>query len=248
MKKKIGVIIVLIIIVVLAVILAINLSNRDKKDDEQNNMQNLIENDVYTNKVVSTDANEINKIKNEINATGQTDIYQVEEEYDGRKIIQVKPDVQYQVALAGILKNGIPAENEINTLLEQAPTKSGVWISTNSRDKFMELLRNNNITEFEITNDGYLKCNKQDNLTEQEQKLKNMIDSDKLYVMDISGKTYQRDYISGEIIEYPFEEMDPYQSIEPYVVDDSIILGITSNSTNSLSNEEILNDILEYYN
>lgn len=198
------------------------------------------------NRIVSTDSNEINAIKNEINATGQTDIYQIEEEYDGRKIIQVKPDVQYQVALAGIIKNGIPAEDEINTILEQAPNSSGMWISESSREKFMELLNSNNIVDFEITNEGYLKCNKQENLTEQEEKLKDMAESDKLYVIDVSGKTYQRDYISGEVIEYPFEEMDPYQVLEPYEIENSIILGVTSNKENRLSNKEILDAIIAY--
>lgn len=238
MKKSILIIILLIVVVVISIILIFG--NKEENND-QNILQNAIENGI-----ISTDSDEINEIKNEINATGQTDIYQIEEEYDGRRIIQVKPDVQYQIALAGIIKNSIPAEDEINTLLEQAPTNSGMWVSESSREKFMELLNSNNIVDFEITNEGYLKCNKQANLTEQEEKLKNMAESDKLYVIDMSGKTYQRDYISGEIIEYPFEEMDPYQVLEPYEVEDSIILGVTSNNDNYLSNEEILNDILQY--
>lgn len=246
MKKNI-LIVLLLVIVVIAVVLVFNF--KDDKNDQnilQNDIQNNLTNDDFVNRMVSTDANEIEEIKNELNATGQTDIYQIEEEYDGRRIIQVKPDVQYQVALAGIIKNGIPAEDEINTLLEQAPTNSGMWISESSREKFMNLLNNNNIVDFEITNEGYLKCNKQGNLTEQEEKLKNMAESNKLYVIDMSGKTYQRDYISGEIIEYPFEEMDPYQVIEPYEVEDSIILGVTSNNDNYLSNEEILEAIIAY--
>ena len=243
MKKNIFIVLLLVIVVVIAIVLIFN--NKEENSD-QNILQNEIQSDEFANKKVSTDANEINAIKNEINATGETDIYQIEEEYDGRRIIQVKPDIQYQVALAGIIKNGIPSDDEINTLLEQAPTSSGMWISESSREKFMELLNSNNIVDFEITNEGYLKCNKQENLTEQEEKLKNMAESNKLYVIDMSGKTYQRDYISGEVIEYPFEEMDPYQVIEPYEIDDSIILGVTSNNDNYLSNEEILNTILEY--
>ena len=62
----------------------------------------------------------------------------------------------------------------------------------------------------------------------------------------MSGKTYQRDYISGEVIEYPFEEMDPYQVLEPYEVEDSIILGVTSNKDNYLSDIEILEAIIAY--
>ena len=243
MKKNILIVLLLAIVVVIVIGL---IFNNKKENSDQNILQNEIKSDEFMNRIVSTDSNEINAIKNEINATGQTDIYQIEEEYDGRKIIQVKPDVQYQVALAGIIKNGIPAEDEINTILEQAPNSSGMWISESSREKFMELLNSNNIVDFEITNEGYLKCNKQENLTEQEEKLKDMAESDKLYVIDVSGKTYQRDYISGEVIEYPFEEMDPYQVIEPYEIDDSIILGVTSNNDNYLSNEEILNTILEY--
>lgn len=121
-----------------------------------------------------------------------------------------------------------------------------MWISESSREKFMELLNSNNIVDFEITNEGYLKCNKQENLTEQEEKLKDMAESDKLYVIDVSGKTYQRDYISGEVIEYPFEEMDPYQVLEPYEIENSIILGVTSNKENRLSNKEILDAIIAY--
>lgn len=243
MKKNILIVFLLVIVVVIAIVL---IFNNKKENCDQNILQNEIQSDEFINRMVSTDANEISAIKNEINATGKTDIYQIEEEYDGRKIIQIKPDIQYQVALAGIIKNGIPAEDEINTILEQAPTSSGMWISESSREKFMELLNSNNIVDFEITNEGYLKCNKQENLTGQEEKLKNMAESNKLYVIDMSGKTYQRDYISGEVIEYPFEEMDPYQVLEPYEIEDSIILGVTSNSDNYLSNEEILNTILEY--
>lgn len=243
MKKNILIVLLLVIVVVIAIVL---IFNNKKENSDQNILQNEIQSDEFVNRMVSTDANEINAIKNEINATGETDIYQIEEEYDGRKIIQVKPDIQYQVALAGIIKNGIPAEDEINTILEQAPNSSGMWISESSREKFMELLNSNNIVDFEITNEGYLKCNKQENLTEQEEKLKDMAESDKLYVIDVSGKTYQRDYISGEVIEYPFEEMDPYQVLEPYEIENSIILGVTSNKENRLSNKEILDAIIAY--
>lgn len=245
MKKNILIVLLLVIVVVIAIVF---IFNNKKENSDQNILQNEIQSDEFVNRMVSTDANEINAIKNEINATGETDIYQIEEEYDGRKIIQVKPDIQYQVALAGIIKNGIPAEDEINTILEQAPTSSGMWISESSREKFIELLNSNNIVDFEITNEGYLKCNKQENLTEQEEKLKNMTESNKLYVIDMSEKTYQRDYITGEIIEYPFEDMDPYQVIEPYDTENAIILGVTANKENRLSNQEILNTIVVYGN
>lgn len=237
MKKNILIIVLLLIFASITAFLIFY-------NKKENTLQNEIKSNEFMNEMLSTDTNEINAIKNEINATGQTDIYQIEEEYDGRKIIQVKPDVQYQVALAGIIKNSIPAEDEINTILEKAPTSSGMWIYKSSREKFMDLLNSNNIVDFKITNEGYLKCNKQDNLTEQEEKLKNMSESDKLYVIDMLGKTYQRDYISGEIVEYPFEEMNSYQAVEIYKVENSIIFGVTSNKENRLSNKEILDAII----
>lgn len=101
MKKNILIVLLLAIVVVIVIGL---IFNNKKENSDQNILQNEIKSDEFMNRIVSTDSNEINAIKNEINATGQTDIYQIEEEYDGRKIIQVKPDVQYQVALAGIIK------------------------------------------------------------------------------------------------------------------------------------------------
>lgn len=153
--------------------------------------------------------------------------------------------MQYVVALAGIVKNDIPTEEEVYTLLEQAPRHNGIWIEKNSREDFMVLLQENNINNFSINKNGYLESNKKDIQTEQEKQLKEMIDSNKLYIIDMSGKTYQRDYLTGEIVEYPFEDMDPYQTIEPYKIENSAILAITSNKENKLEQKEILDAILQ---
>ena len=47
-------------------------------------------------------------MKKEIKAKGNDDIYYVDEEKDGRKILQIKENVQYEVDLAGIIKNALP--------------------------------------------------------------------------------------------------------------------------------------------
>ena len=109
----------------------------------------------------------------------------------------------------------------------------------------MVLLQENNINNFSINKNGYLESNKKDIQTEQEKQLKEMIDSNKLYIIDMSGKTYQRDYLTGEIVEYPFEDMDPYQIIEPYKIENSAILAITSNKENKLEQKKILDAILQ---
>ena len=47
-------------------------------------------------------------------------------------------------------------------------------------------------------------------------------------------------------MEYPFEDMDPYQIVEPYINDNTIILEITSNKNKKLTDKEILETIVQY--
>lgn len=255
MKNKKYIIIGLaIIVIILIVALVIFFSKKDNEDG--NNMVMISENNVTNENaedntsIVDQDTSnqnvvEIENMKNEINATGNTDIYYVDEEYDGRKILQIKPDVQFDVDLAGIMKNSKPEENEINELVGKEPTNNGVWISEQSREIFSNLLKNNNITDFNISDEGYLQINNSGN-NDMANKLVNMINSDRLYIINMTGTAYERDYISGEITEYPFEDMDPTQAIEPYQKDNKIILEITTNKMQRLSESEILDAITSY--
>lgn len=255
MKNKKYIIIGLaIIVIILIVALVIFFSKKDNED--VNNMVMVSENNVTNENaedntsIVDQDTSnqnveEIENMKNEINATGNTDIYYVDEEYDGRKILQVKPDVQFDVDLAGIIKNTIPEENEISELIEKAPTDNGVWISEESRESFSTLLKNNNINDFTISDDGYLQINNSEN-NDMANKLINMINSNNLYIINITGIAYERDYISGEITEYPFEDMDPTQAVEPYQKGNKIILEVTTNKMQELTESEILDAITSY--
>ena len=255
MKNKKYIIIGLaIIVIILIVALVIFFSKKDNEDG--NNMVMISENNVTNENaedntsIVDQDTSnqnvvEIENMKNEINATGNTDIYYVDEEYDGRKILQVKPDVQFDVDLAGIIKNTMPEENEISELVGKAPTDNGIWISEQSRESFSDLLKNNNINDFTIYDDGYLQINNSEN-NDMANKLVNMINSNNLYIINITGIAYERDYISGEITEYPFEDMDPTQAVEPYQKDNKIILEVTTNKMKELTESEILDAITSY--
>lgn len=255
MKKKNYIIIGLVVIVVILIVALVIFFSR-KNNEDGNNMVMVSENNVTNENtenntsIVDQDTSnqnvvEIENMKNEINATGNTDIYYVDEEYDGRKILQIKPDVQFDVDLAGIMKNSKPEENEINELVGKEPTNNGVWISEQSREIFSNLLKNNNITDFNISDEGYLQINNSGN-NDMANKLVNMINSDRLYIINMTGTAYERDYISGEITEYPFEDMDPTQAIEPYQKDNKIILEITTNKMQRLSESEILDAITSY--
>lgn len=232
MKKRNIVIILIAIIVVLLIIFKLNSHQNETKEEN-----------VTTNVIDQNDKNVINQIKNEINATADSDMYQIEEEYDGRQIIQIKPSIQFETVLAGILKNEEPLENEMQELLQNKPTQNGIWISEQSRDKFLNILKDNGIDNYAINDDGYL-YGKEENDNQTSKKLKDAIDSDKLYIIDISGTSYIRDDISGEIVEYPFEKMEPYQALDEYQEGNNIILEVTTNAKGKLSNQEILNEIL----
>ena len=255
MKNKKYIIIGLAIIVIILIVALVIFFSR-KNNEDGNNMVMVSENNVTNENtenntsIVDQDTSnqnvvEIENMKNEINATGNTDIYYVDEEYDGRKILQVKPDVQFDVDLAGIIKNTMPEENEISELVGKAPTDNGIWISEQSRESFSNLLKNNNITDFNISDEGYLQIDNSRN-NDMANKLVNMINSDRLYIINMTGIAYERDYISGEITEYPFEDMDPYQAIEPYQKDDKIILELTTNKMKELTENEILDAVTSY--
>jgi hypothetical protein len=261
MKKIIHV--VVIIILVLAIIGGVVFFNKDEENkqnivenniSDDNILQNVLSNTIDENIVIENELlnevereniEEIKKMQSEINSTANSNIYYVDEEYDGRKILQVRPVIQYEVDLAGILKNGKPEEGEIGDLLRNGPQKNGIWISEQSRQAFGNLLKNNYINNFYITDDGYLQAN-ENVVGDLATKLVNMINSNKLYIINMTGTAYERDYISGEITEYPFEAMDPYQVIQSYITDDSIILEITPNKANKLSNKEILEAVVNY--
>lgn len=258
MKRQYSIFLVIVILIIISIIfIVINKNmkngnnneivsdvNEDKISEETNNVEklNTIE---EVNTIVEISTEELENMKKNINATGNTDIYQVEEEKDGRKILQIKRQVQFYVDLAGIIKKSKPEEKELESLIKEAPTDNGVWISSQSRNIFLNLLNKNGIDNFEIADSGYLKKSggSKNNIANQ---LEKMINSNKLYILNITGVAYQRDYISGEIIEYPFEDMDPEQIIEPYRDGNKITLEINTNRKNKLTNKEILEAIVQY--
>ena len=238
MKKKIILLLIIIcmVIVTLVIFNKINVTNKKKENEENSDISNNVE--------------IIENIQKDINSTANTDLFEVVTEYDGKNSIRIKPDIQFNTVLAGIIKKDIPDENVINELIKNAPTNTGIWINDNSREDFINLLESDNINSFEIDENGYLKKknNKDNELSNKVKIINQMVNSDELYIIDMSGKCYIRDDVSGEILEYPFEEMDHYQIAEPYYNDNVIILNITSNKNNYLSNEEILEGILSFAN
>lgn len=232
-KRNVILIIVVIILLVIGGLGFIQLNFKNGQDKEN---QTAKEVDIYDQEV-------INEIKEEMNATADTDMYQIEEEYDGRQILQIKPSIQFETVLAGILKNAQPSEDEIQDLLKNQPTEKGIWIAKQSRNSFLNLLKDNGISDCAINEDGYLYMTAESD-KEETKKLKEAIQANRLYVVDVSGTCFTRDEFSGEIVEYPFEKMEPYQAVNAYEEGNTVVLNVTTNEKGVLSKQEILEEIL----
>lgn len=219
MNKKILISIIFIIIIVIAFI-----------------MINIMQNKVSENTVNNETQKNVDDIKNETGATADDEMYEIQQEYDGREILTIKPNIQFQTVLAGILKNGKPSKKDIEQL-DLSSFHKGLWISKVSRNKFLQILEKCGVENFGIDDDGYL-YKKEESSNNYSLKLENLINADKLTIIDITGTCYMRDDMTGEIVEYPFKDMDLYQISEVFETEGSKIIIITTNDVNE-------NDILD---
>lgn len=223
--KTIFILLVILLIIILGITIIV--SNQEKEEEQQ------------------AQTEQIEEIKNETGATADTNIYEVGTEYDDREVLYVKPEVQMQTVWAGIEKSTSPTEEETNSLWDTKPTKTGIWISPNSREAFITILQDNEVMNFAIDEEGYL-YKKETSQNDVARRIEEMVNSNIIYIIDISGICYIRDEMTGEIVEYPFEQMDPYQVCEPYYYENNIILEITTNTAGKLTNQEILSAIIQY--
>ena len=146
MKSKI--VFSVLIISLICVAIFFSLKNQD------NNTNNASEN---------IDKN-IEEIKNEVGITGNNELYEVITEYNGNKVLNVKDDIQYKIAFAGIIKKSIPNLDEIDEVFEKDyPKKVGVWIEQTSRAKFEKMLKECVNNEYKISDEGYLQIEKENN-------------------------------------------------------------------------------------
>ncbi|MBQ2835682.1 MAG: hypothetical protein IJE68_02460 [Clostridia bacterium] len=187
---------------------------------------------------------EITEIKQETGMTAQNELYEITVEHDGTKILNIKPEIQYKIAFAGIIKNTIPEINKIDKIFEnQYPKDNGIWIDTKSRDKFLELLKDNTNNEYEITEQGYLKIKQEKSPSEEDEELQQMIEGENKYVITISGIYYEADRVNGQIFDNFFEDMDPYQPSKIIEWNNNKIICLTTNKEKKLTNEEILQEL-----
>ena len=152
MKKNNKIIIrtvVIILILIVFVLLSFYGVLKNKKDGNINN--ELIDkdsqsyyHDMLENSVMYDDTANVESLKNEYRMTGETDLYNIETEYDGRKVLTIKSNINYKVAFCGMIKKSKPSFKEIDSLFSKnSPQKTGIWIEECSREKILDFLNNN---------------------------------------------------------------------------------------------------------
>ena len=171
-------------------------------------------------------------------------IYEIAKEYDGREVVVVKSNIKYKVALAGMIKGQKPDDiSEINEILQKAPTHTGIWVPEKSREKFLELLKNITNATYTINEDGFLIQKESWIMNDCDKAILEMLQDKKLHIFDISSTTYVVDDVTGEIQEYPFEEMDPYTEYEYFESDDKNMFIISENLEGKVNQETVLKNI-----
>ena len=209
---------------------------------------------IYRNKVkdnVSVDDEEkIEELKYNVGATGDSNIYELQKNnYDGKEILTVKAEVKYKVAFAGMIKKELPTMDEIDKIFNEIhPKENGIWIEKTSREKVLDVLGDSNFfnSEYTINQNGYIVLENKNNANENDKKLQNALKSKKQYIISISSICYIVDDITGEILDYSFENMDKYQTYEYFEDENKNIIFITENQNSQLSKNEIINSVLEW--
>lgn len=260
MKKEHKIIIIIIILIVVITIGSIVLINKEKTKNinksngqiEENTTNSENKENDYNKKQENDEIPEpereqiIEEIKENVGATGENELYEVKEGYDNQKTISIKSSVKYKVAFAGIMKEKQPSKNELDEIMQKShPQNAGIWVYEKDRKSFLNLLKNITKSEYEITSDGYLKIVDNKNANENDKKIEKIINGDKLFIIRISSICYIIDDITGEILDYNFEQIDEYQTYEYFKDEDKMIIFITQNKEKQLEEKEIIQSIID---
>ena len=192
---------------------------------KRNNNENInIDNTLYQNDL------SIEQIKNELGYIADSNLYSIDTEYDGRKVLNIKHDLQYMVAFAGLIKTEDLKTSEVEDIFkENYPKQCGIWIENSTREKISELINKS-------TNSKYI-------INENDVILEKLINSNKTIVLTINSYYYEIGNVTGEINKYPFEQLDEYQPLDMIKNENNILIVLSSNKNNKLTEKQILDEL-----
>ena len=244
MNKRIKIIFLIIAIIIFIAIIGIvilknNSEDKSNKEEWKNDFSEVDKNEInYKNNTT------INELKEEMKIEADSNLYEITQEYDGRKTLSIKTNILYKVAFAGIIKQEKPTLEEIDKIFdENYPQKDGIWVSKQSRDVFIKMINEESSVKYNINDEGYLVIQVDSGSNNEiDNKIKSIFNSNKKIIVDINSYDYEVDVVTGEIVKYPFEQLG--DSIDIVSNNSDKIIVITKNQNNKYTNKEILQDFL----
>ena len=238
MKKTIKILVLILIVIVIGISIKYikKVKNKNKIDKTYNEMK---QNSLMYNNTATVD-----DLKEEYGMSGNDDLYDVETDYDGRQVLNVKATENFKVAFTGLVKgtkNSI--ENSSEIFESEYPTENGIWIEKNSREKIEKYLNENMKSKYKINEKGYLTISEKKS-SKEDNEIEKIINGNKQYIIGISGINYYIDALTGEAVDNPFEELDKYQTYAYCQDEDKMVIFITENKSKALQNSEIFESVL----
>lgn len=250
MKKRKLVITIAIIFIIISIFCIARYIIVNNKNEIQNKENNQTEN--WDNQYSEVDKNDINynntddvdKLKEQMGLTAPSDVYEISEEFDGRKTLNVKAEILYKTAFVGIVNQEKPEMENLDKVFEtKYPTRSGIWISERAREKIVKILNENLQTKYSVDTDGYLNIADNSKQNEKDKKIEQIIKSNKKIILDICDFDYEVDNVSGEIVEYPFSQLG--DTIDIVNNNEDKILVLSESKIENVSNNDIIENLID---
>ncbi len=242
MKNQIKNIIIVVIYLIIVIVLFKTITIiKSKKQENENSWKD--DSIMYKQNI------SIDDLKQEYKITGDNNLYEINTEYDGRKVLNIKSNINYKVAFSGIIKKQMPNFDEIETIYNNyyPKDKKGIWIEEKSRDKIINYLNTTQLLSYKynVDDSGFIIITNKDNSSKYDKILEDIINSNNTYILSITGIYYMVDIVTGEIIKNPYEDLEPDQPYEYIQNNNDLIICITENIKEELSSNEIFENIIE---
>lgn len=244
MKNKIKLISLIATIIVAILVLTIVVSKRSEKSVSNEGYEENI--NTEEEKTKETEVEDVEELKEQTGKTGAAELYEIQNGYGDVKVATIKSSIKYKVAFSGMIKGSKPEIEELDDIIEKEhPKNNGIWIYEKDRNTVLDYLKSVTLSQYSINQEGYLKIDNKEQQNDYDKKIEKAINGDKLYVLNVSSKYYIVDEITGEILDYSFEDMDEYQTYEYSEDNNKFIIFITENKKNQLNKETIIKSVID---
>ncbi len=198
----------------------------------------------HSQNIKTNEEEEIVKLKNAQGISGKNELYEVVNITQSEKTLAVKENVKFRVALVGMIKDSKPKLEELDDIIKDNSFKrTGIYVNEKSRKKFLDLINKYAIGKYEFDTDGFLIKIDDNEINENDKKILKKINSNEVFIIDFSSIYYAVDDVTGEIVDIPFENMDPYQISIVYKMENQNLIFITNNIKGKITDEEIFKEI-----